>query len=771
MQRGGGCVKRPALPPGLRSPEDAPAIGPARFTLVGLAFLASGAAALVYQVVWQRILALHTGMGITSIALIVSAFMAGLGLGSHAGGVLSARVGPTLALRLFAAIELLVGLFASLSCRLYYDVPERFLPGLYGSTLGMGLAHFLALVVPTFLMGMSLPFLVRAMVRDTATASRTIGTLYGINVLGASLGALVTPWLLIRFQGMEGAVLWGVAGNALAGSAALLAGVGAKRAGTPPEAAPVASAAPLFDPASSSLELWAVLYALSGFTALALEILWFRLIDVSVKSTAFTFGTVLCVYLLGLGTGSLLGAWNAARFRRPLRAFLLIQCLLLLYSSLAVAALARLPKAAPGYRWFFGYWAQDAFFQLGADWNLATLLRLYLLLPMALYGPPTVLMGLAFTALQRAVQDDPRTSGRKVGLLQAANIAGCVAGSLLVGLLLLDRLGTTGSLRLLLVLGLVFLAVLARHAGPRAALPWVIALALAFLALPGQDALWTRLHGVTDEARPSFIGEDASAVSAMTPGQPGHWRVTVNGLPHSWIPFEGLHTLLGAVPAIVHPEPSEVAVIGLGSGETAWAVACRSETRSVEVFEIAGAQPRLLQALAAATGAPDLQRFLSDPRMRIEVADGRHALLRTEKRYDLIQVDALYRTSAMSGTLYSVEFFRLCARRLKPGGILCTQAPGRRTALSLAAAVPHGLDLGNIVIGSNDPLPVDLPAWRARLAAVTDYFGAEVAEGIRDRLTEARPLVGNPHSRRGLNDDLFPRDEFSTPAKDVGPPD
>jgi len=759
------------LPPPLHSPEDAPAIGPARFTLVGLAFLASGAAALVYQVVWQRILALHTGMGITSIALIVSAFMAGLGLGSHAGGVLSARVEPPLALRLFAAIEILVGLFASLSCRLYYDVPERFLPGLYGSTLGMGFAHFLALVVPTFLMGMSLPFLVRAMVRDTATASRTIGTLYGINVLGASLGALVTPWLLIRFQGMEGAVLWGVAGNALAGSAALLAGVGAKRAGTPPEAAPVASAAPLFDPASSSLELWAVLYALSGFTALALEILWFRLIDVSVKSTAFTFGTVLCVYLLGLGTGSLLGAWNAARFRRPLRAFLLIQCLLLLYSSLAVAALARLPKAAPGYRWFFGYWAQDAFFQLGADWNLATLLRLYLLLPMALYGPPTVLMGLAFTALQRAVQDDPRTSGRKVGLLQAANIAGCVAGSLLVGLLLLDRLGTTGSLRLLLVLGLVFLAVLARHAGPRAALPWVIALALAFLALPGQDALWTRLHGVTDEARPSFIGEDASAVSAVTPGQPGHWRVTVNGLPHSWIPFEGLHTLLGAVPAIVHPEPSEVAVIGLGSGETAWAVACRSQTRSVEVFEIAGAQPRLLQALAAATGAPDLQRFLSDPRMRIEVADGRHALLRTEKRYDLIQVDALYRTSAMSGTLYSVEFFRLCARRLKPGGILCTQAPGRRTALSLAAAVPHGLDLGNIVIGSNDPLPVDLPAWRARLAAVTDYFGAEVAEGIRDRLTEARPLVGNPHSRRGLNDDLFPRDEFSTPAKDVGPRD
>ncbi|HSB60229.1 MAG TPA: hypothetical protein VLI67_00825, partial [Vicinamibacteria bacterium] len=161
-------------------------------------------------------------------------------------------------------------------------------------------------------------------------------------------------------------------------------------------------------------------------------------------------------------------------------------------------------------------------------------------------------------------------------------------------------------------------------------------------------------------------------------------------------------------------------------------------------------------------------RLLSDPRIRVDTADGRHALLRSEKRYDLIQVDALYRTSAMSGTLYSVEFFRLCARRLKPGGILCSQAPGRRAALSFAAAVPHGIDFGNIVIGSNEELPIDVPAWSGRLAAVADYFGAEVAEGIGARLAEARPLVGNPHSRRGLNFDLFPRDEFSTPAGGVG---
>ncbi len=734
----------------------------ARFALVGAAFLLSGAAALVYQVVWQRLLAFHTGVGITSIALIVAAFMAGLGFGSHLGGVVSARVSPRAALRLFAGIEIAVGLVAAFSCPFYYGWLARHASSLYSSTAGMAAAHFLALLVPTGLMGMSLPFLVRAMVTDTSTASRTIGTLYGVNVLGASLGALLAPWVLIRFFGMEGAVRAGVAANLLAAVAALLAGRGGVSAAgteTVPES-PVSRTGP------RSLLLWMALYALSGFCALSLEILWFRLTEVSLKSTAFTFGTVLCLYLLGLGTGSLLGGRISSRFAAPLRVFLDAQCLLLLYSALAVALLVWLPPGTPLYRWFFAYWRSGDFYQLGADWNVASLLRLYLLLPLFLFGPPTVLMGISFAALQRAVQDDPRTSGRKVGFLQAANIAGCVAGSLFAGLLFLDRFGTTGSLRVLLLLGLVFAGVRGWQLAARAGLLWAGALGLAAFLLPAPDALWRRLHGVAGEARPSFIGEDATAVSAVLPLETSHWRVTVNGLPHSWIPFEGIHTLLGAVPAMIHPAPEEVAVIGLGSGETASAVASRRETREITVFEIAGAQPRLLRAVAGIARLPDLERFLRDERVRIVIADGRNALLRSERRYDLIQVDALYRTSAMSGNLYSVEFFRLCASRLKPGGIVCSQTPTRRAALSFAAGVPYAIDLGNIMVGSNEPMPIDVPAWQARLFApeVLAWFGPEVAEGILARLREARPPWGNPRSRRGLNLDLFPRDEFSTPV-------
>jgi predicted membrane-bound spermidine synthase len=730
--------------------------------LLAIAFFLSGAAALVYQVVWQRILTLHTGIGIVSVSLIVAAFMAGLGLGSQVGGVLSARVSPRRALRLFALIEVAVGLFAAVSCRLFYDAFGAVAAGLYRTTAGAALAHLAAFLLPTALMGMSLPFLVRATVRQTGQAPRVIGTLYGVNALGAAAGALLAPWVLVRFLGMEGAVLAGSAANLVAAAAALAAGH-REEAGEPAVPAPPPAPSP-----AGSFGSWTLLYALSGFVALSFEILWFRLMDVGVKSTAFTFGTVLCIFLLGLGAGSLAGGRRAEGLARPLEAFLDYQLLLLAVAAGAVVLLARLPPVTPVYSWFFDYWRQDPFFQLGADWDAGALARLYGLLPLALFGVPTVLMGLSFGALQRAVQGDPAASGRKVGLLQAANIAGCTAGSLLTGLLLLERLGTAGTLRLLVAAGgLAFLLVRARAAGLSRGLvarAGVILLLLA--ALPSNDALWKRLHGVTADAPPSFLGEDASAVSVVVPGEGQRWRVIVNGLPHSWLPYEGIHTLLGAVPAVIHPSPQDVVVVGLGSGETAWAVGCRGETRSLRVYEIAAAQKHLLRAVSTVAPFAGLVELLADPRLTVVAADGRQALAREERRYDVVQVDAMFRTSAGSGNLYSLEFFRLCASRLKPGGIVCTQKPSRRVGLTFAEALPHALDLGNIVVGSNQPLPIDLPAWEARLRRpeVAGRFDPETLQGILDRLREAVPARRNPGARVGLNRDLFPRDEFGTPA-------
>jgi predicted membrane-bound spermidine synthase len=177
-----------------------------RLVVVGLIFCVSGVSALVYQVAWQRILALHSGVGIYSVAMIVGAFLAGLGIGSYLGGWLSSGMSPARALRVFAVLELSIGLFASASCWIYYDVLYVRAGWLYAEPWSAGVMHFLALVLPTTLMGMSLPFLVQALVLDPRTASRTIGFVYGINVVGAALGAILAPWVLIRLFGVRGAV-------------------------------------------------------------------------------------------------------------------------------------------------------------------------------------------------------------------------------------------------------------------------------------------------------------------------------------------------------------------------------------------------------------------------------------------------------------------------------------------------------------------------------------------------------------------------------------
>lgn len=765
---------------------------------VAAAFFLSGAAALVYQVAWQRILALHSGVGIYSIAMIVGAFMAGLGLGSWGGGVLSTRLDERKALRAFAWLELGVAAFGAVSVPFYYD--GLYLKGasLYDSPVRVALLHFLSLLLPTALMGMSLPFLARASVTVRESASRTLGVLYGINVLGAATGALVTPWLLVRFLGVRGAVGVAVAANLVAAALVVVARQSTRgetqAAGAPllpaptaappgipvgPEPGPAGGTSPaMAASASHPLSLWMVLYAASGFIALSLEILWFRVMDVAVKSGAFTFGTLLFVYLLGNAAGSLLGVGRVERLRRPLSAFLLCQCLLLAASALAFILLVRLPPDLPVYSALFRYWGGVSHLRMrGFTDTFANAALLYGLLPVFLFGLPTVLMGLSFPILQRAVQDEVRTSGRKVGFLQAANITGCLLGSLLVGLVFLSAFGTAGTMRLLVLLGVGFALVGMRDEGVRFRFGALAAalVGLAFL-LPAQDDLWRRLHGSHSQPGALFE-EDGTGVAGLTPSttKTGStvWRVWVNGKSNSLLPFGGVHTALGAAPALMHPAPRDIAIIGLGSGDTAWGAGVRRDvTERVVVYEIIAPQKRLLEQLASRPSPPQkLGHFLGDPRIHHLVADGRNALDRGEALYDVIEMDALYPGSAGAGNLYSTEFFRICARKLRPGGLMSAWNPRPRAHASFLAAFPYVVELGGgtILVGSGSPIPIDPATWRERLFSprVEAYLGSKRAQEMwDDTLSGARPAL-EPMTPQ-VNTDLFPRDEFNSPAPNDG---
>ncbi len=732
-----------------------------RTRLVGLLFFLSGAAALVYQVAWQRLLALLSGVSSISVAIIVAAFMAGLGIGAEWGGRRSVALTPGRALLAFAFLELGIAAFGYLSPFLYYDLLYGNLGHLYADPWAAAALHLCALLPPTVLMGMSLPFLARATVLDAPTAARTIGILYAVNVAGAAAGALLAPWALIRFLGVTGAIHGAAGLNLVAGLSALAL---ARRPEAPADAAEAAHTGAVVGE-TVSFRTCLLLYALSGACALSLEVLWFRIVDVAVRSSAFSFGTVLSVYLAGLAAGGAVAAHYAPRVGRPVRLFLLCQCGLLLYAGLAVTALVRLPHDFPLLDWLAQYWeGDDDRLLLGRRGALGPLLGLYGGLPIALFGPATFLMGLSFPLLQRAVQGDPRLSGRRVGALQAANILGCIAGSLGVGLVALDRLGSAGTLRVIVACGLVFAAVGAWRHGARLFLPLAGLIALGAAVLPDGPSLWRRLHGSRDAAT-TLIAEDGSGVAALVPIKANVLKLMVGGHGHSLIPYQGVHSLLGAVPALLHPAPRHVALIGLGSGDTAWAAALRPETEQVDVFELVGAELDLLRALAERGAPREVRALLRDPRLRVRVEDGRHALRQSAARFDLIEMDPLKPEWGMSGHIYSREFFEMARERLAPGGLFCAWTPTPRVQRTLEAAFPHVLYLQlmgqPVAIASGDPLHLDLAAARDRLEApaVAGYLGVRLLRFLRAYLADAELSAPEP-SPGTLNTDLFPRDEL-----------
>jgi spermidine synthase len=753
------------------------------FALAFLVFFLSGFAAVLYQVIWQRLLVFFSGADVYSITVIVAAFMAGLGLGNIAGGKLADRLGPGSSLRAFAAAEFAIGIFGFFSRFLFYDALYTQLPQLGDNIIIATIVLFASLLVPTCLMGVSLPLLSRALTHEVGDAGRIIGSLYGWNTLGAAAGAFTTTWVLIPNVGLEGALLWGAASNVLCAIGAFAIGARRQVRHTTAVVEPDNDRSRAFPalPFSS----WILVYALTGLIALGFEITWFRLLGVVQKSTAFTFGTVLAVYLAGLGLGGAIGSRFVHRGVAPGRVFLLLQFALIWYAAVSITLImsaigrgkpARLVTYLGEYEPYNVYGAvlslkSATITDLSPLVPPAGFAMLYLVLPALIVGPPTFLMGLSFPFLQRACQSDLQVLGRRVGALLSANISGSVVGTMLTGWWLLPAFGTAITLRILVGLGVLLAVPLWQLSSGRSRLVTIAgALAItvaALTALPDSGTLWARLHGSPPHA--VIAAEDGSGVSVLKPSQSSRsTAVFVNGIGQSWIPYGGIHTVLGALPALLHPDPQNIVIIGLGSGDTAFAAAGRNETTSLTCVEIIGAQLTTLRRQSAIQPYPGLTRVLTDPRIDHVIGDGRAFVLRSGPVFDIIEMDALRPTSAYAGNLYSREYFDLLRRRLKPGGFAVTWVPTARTRDTFASVFPHALVFGDIMVGSNDRIEFDPAIIKVRLAAVRDYYseaGIDIVSLIGPYLAGQPYRIGPDDARKttDLNTDLFPRDEFSLP--------
>ena len=728
-----------------------------------LLFFISGFTALLYQVVWQRMLGLFSGSDVRSITIVVASYLLGLGLGGLTGGWLSDRLTRQSAVKAFGFCNLGIAVFAIFSRFLFYDLLFRQLSTLAESMTWTLLIVFISLIIPTLLMGLSLPLLSRAISRSAEQAAPQIGLLYGINTLGSGLGTLLGGWYIIGTLGYEWTVYLGAALSLLVGLIALRISSQFKidRLNNPIQ---LSHSTLSHQMVTRPILEWCLLVFLSGFAAVSLEIIWFRVLDTVLQSIAYTYAHLLAFILVSNALGSLLGARFVQAIRNPRRVFLWIQAMVAAYSLVAIGLLSLYWQSHPtDLRLDLGYIDPK-------DITPAVLFK-YLMVPLVMIVPPNLLLGFYFPLVQKAVQTDDRQIGQRVGFIQIANILGNTTGSLLTGLVFLDKLGTANSLRLIALLGLGFV-LCNRSNWNKAKISSGLAIILVAIAIvfPNNAHLWAALHGIPSQQY-FTVAEDSTGVAAVTEAN-HQGTLLASGQAQASFPYLHVHALLGSLPALIHPHPVRVMIIGLGSGGTAHTIGVNPLTESVQVIELLSAELMILREYAKTSVGQPLRYLFQDPRYQFIVGDGRRELTRSQGQFDIIETDAIYPWRSRAGMLYSQEFFQEVQSHLAPGGIFVEWNVGSGVEQTFRNVFPYvtQLNMSNglyVLMGSDRPVNFDRQNLLNQLDSPTvlSFLGKARVDipAIRQDVTKAEVQMYS-HATDGqpqpINTDLFPRSEY-----------
>jgi spermidine synthase len=629
----------------------------------GLFFL-SGAAALLFETLWFRQAGLMLGNTVWAAALVTASFMGGLALGS----ALAARVGSRVdsPLRAYAILELVVAATGLGLVLAFPGLTRALVPVLRAALDHPGLLNALRLaaagallVVPSTAMGATLPLLVRFLARSQGSYGWALGQLYGWNTVGAMAGALVGEAVLVEALGVRGTALAAAALNVLAAGAALVAArrLGTASPGLPPE--PLAGSTASLTGLSRRGQAVLAAAFLAGALLLALETVWFRLLQLLVVGTSAAFAVMLAVVLLGIAAGGFL----ASVWLRRTQAEVHVVAVAFLGGLTVVAAYAGFPSAFAGR----GSAALSGFGEI-----FVVSLRLML--------PTCLVSGLIFTLLGRVLQSEAQEETRATGWLTLFNTVGAMCGALGAGFLLLPRLGMEASFFVLaagygLVAALLLVAAGARRR--RAVSAGAGALFVLGLALFPFGLMHDRvLKRVSDR----WGGKDIKVVAVREGltetavlfrrelfGEALFHRLVTNSSSMAGTTVAGRRYmgLFAWWPVALHPAPRRALLISYGCGVTARALVETGELQSIDVVDVS----RSILGLSPLLHPAPAQDPLRDPRVRLHVEDGRFHLLVSRERYDIITAEPPPLKDAGTLNLYSREHFKLLRERLAEGGI------------------------------------------------------------------------------------------------------
>lgn len=729
-------------------PTDARAGAEPPTALVYALFFLSGVAALVYEASWSRLVGLAVGHTAQAAALVLAAYFTGLAIGQFHGGQLAARVPPLLG---YGVAEVVAAVWACLIPALLDWVGASAGPGerewFRDPASGRAAWSFLILLPATIPLGATFPLVVEALAGGAG--GRHCGAVaYGLNTAGGVVGIVAATAVLLNVVGVRTS---GFLAAVLAASCGLTACVAAvRRGGLSKSDRPDVTAGEKVDGSRA----WSVLAGISGFGILGLEVLYTRMFSLILHNSTYTFGAVVAVFLLALGIGA---AFAVRLGRRYAPRQIATASFALGGVALAVSA-AAFPRLT-GLR-YFSFGETFTAYLAGA----VGLVALFVLIPVTLLG----------MALPAAIQATP--SGRAVGRVTAVNTLAGAAGAIAAGFFLPQLLGLWSAFGAFVALFVVAGAILLIWGGSlKLAAALVVTTSVPTVLIvagspsPDRDAgvelvrRWESAYGWIDVVRTGQ--RDALAVR-----QNLHYR-------HGSTAYAIREYRQGRLPLLLHPRPTEVAFLGLGTGLTAAPAVADNDVEKAVVVELI---PEVVEAARLLAGAN--LGVVDHPKVEVHTDDARHHLLRTNRRFDVIVSDLFVPWESRTGYLYTVDFYETVRRRQKPGGLFCQwialyQLGPEQFELiadSFSSVFPHTtIWWGQFdakypivaLVGSEKPLAVGRARLEDRIEALNAVPGGPDPDLRNPSDLPALYLGDWPRNpTRRLNTDEHPLLEFAAPV-------
>ena len=711
-------------------------------------FILSGAAGLVYEIVWSRQLVLVFGNTTQAVSAILTGFFGGMAIGATLGGRIADRVRSPL--RFYGLLEIalvVVVLVTPLTFGFINDVYRGIYPALEGTpflAIARLILSVLALAPATIMMGATFPALVRHFSRSSAL-SQAFGRLYSANTLGAVAGTLLAGLVLIEVFGLSGALRVGALFSGIAGLVALWLA----RADTPvtetrtdrPLAEAVAEAsAAIFSP-SPVVWLPLIVAFISGLTSLGYQVTWTRLLTSGTGGLTYVFTVILALFLVGIALGA--ATYNAfrPRIKDPLRVLAVSQIVVAVLSVAGLILVISQPRSLD---------AADALGSVGVLFGAAVLTVL----------PVTFVMGLAFPTASELLRDERGKAGSESGLLLGANTTGAILGSLVIPFVLMPTIGSPTIIVALALLNAALGVGLALWARPRrsavAATGAVAAVLIVVLAgVPGlvvqpnvarmADQGWTLYQSAEDEIASVQAGHGARTPELWVAGT----SMTVLTVDAKLMPI---------LPLIARPESERALVVAFGMG-TAFRSALIAGLQT-DTVELVPSVPEMFGYYYE-----DAEQVFADPNGRVFIADGRNHLELVEDRFDIIVTDPPppIQSSGVS-VISSLEYYEAGRDHLTERGVMMQWTPYGTTEADLkehirtfATVYPHVIAVrgfagyGFYMLGSMQPLSLDAEQAASvleRPGVLEDISGAfdspvSTVDGWIELIDERTWLVGD----------------------------